>query len=292
MTEGKPILLIGRNGQIGGALRHLLAPLGAVVAPDRAQLDLDSPDSIRRAVREADPAMIVNAAAYTAVDKAEDEPDLARAINGTAPGILAEEAKRLGAPLVHYSTDYVFDGTSPRPYTEADAVNPLGVYGRTKLAGEEAIASVGPVHLILRTSWIYSLHGNNFLLTMRRLAAGREELRVVADQHGAPTWARWVAEATVAILKGRGNLADRSGLYHLTAGGETSWHGFAEAIVESMRAAGEPVKAGRIVPIETADYPTPARRPARSVLDCTKIGKTFGIDPPDWRAQLLLCLEH
>jgi dTDP-4-dehydrorhamnose reductase len=291
MTAGKPILLIGRNGQIGGALRQLLAPLGAVVAPDRARLDLASPDSIRRAVRETAPAMIVNAAAYTAVDKAEDEPDLARAINGTAPGILAEEAKRLAAPLVHYSTDYVFDGTSTRPYTEADAVNPLGVYGRTKLAGEEAIAAVGPVHLILRTSWLYSMHGNNFLLTMRRLAAGREELRVVADQHGAPTWARWVAEATAAILEDRGDLADRSGLYHLTAGGETSWHGFAEAIVESMRASGEPVSVTRVTPITTADYPTPAARPVYSVLDCTKAAATFGISITDWRDQMLLCLE-
>ncbi len=284
------ILLIGRNGQIGSELGRLLKPLGAVTAPDRAQLDLASPDSIRRAVREAEPAMIVNAAAYTAVDKAEEEPDLARAINGVAPGILAEEARRLGAPLVHYSTDYVFDGNSPRPYTEGDAVNPLGVYGRTKLAGEEAIAAVGPAHLILRTSWLYSLHGNNFLLTMRRLAAEREELRVVADQHGAPTWARWVAEATAAMLKDHGDLADKSGLYHLTASGETSWHGFAEAIVERLRAAGEPVKAGRVVPIDTAEYPTPAQRPARSVLDCTKVRETFGIDPPDWRAQLLLCL--
>lgn len=284
------ILLIGRDGQIGHELGECLAPLGRVLALDHAEIDLADPDSIRAAVRSAEPSLIVNAAAYTAVDKAEEEFDLAHAVNGAAPGILAEEAKRLGAPLVHYSTDYVFDGTASRAYLETDAAGPLGVYGHSKLAGEQAIQAVGGAYLILRTSWIYSLHGHNFLLTMRRLAGEREELSVVDDQTGSPTWARLVAEATAEIVKTPEALAEKTGLYHLTAAGRTTWHGFTEAIIESMREAGEPVAVKRVKPIATADYPTPARRPAWSVLDCSKIRETFGFELTDWRAQLRLCL--
>ncbi len=291
-----PILLIGRNGQIGRELCDALAPMDAlssprkVVAVDRAALDLADPDSIRGAVRRIAPGLIVNAAAYTAVDKAEEEADLAMAVNAVAPGILAEEAKRLGAPLVHYSTDYVFDGSASRPYAETDATSPPGVYGRSKLAGEEAIRAVGPVHLILRTAWVYSMHGHNFLLTIRRLARERDELRIVADQRGAPSWAGEIARATAAILA-RGGLAEKSGLYHVAAAGETTWHGFAEAIVAGMRDAGEEVRTTRVVPISTADYPTPAARPAYSVLDCSKLRETFGVTLPDWRESLSRCLQ-
>ena len=285
-----PILLIGRNGQIGRELCNALAPLGALEVLDCAALDLADPDSIRDAVRRIAPGLIVNAAAYTAVDKAEQEADLAMAVNAVAPGILAEEARRLGAPLVHYSTDYVFDGSASRPYRETDAVNPLGVYGRSKLAGEEAIRAVGPAHLILRTAWVYSMHGHNFLLTIQRLARERDELRIVADQRGAPNWAGEIARATAAILA-EGGLAENSGLYHLAAAGETTWHGFAEAIIAAMRDAGEEVRATRVVPIATADYPTPARRPAYSVLDCSKLREVFGITLADWRDQLSDCLR-
>lgn len=292
-----PILLLGANGQVGWELCRTLAPLGPVVSLERADADLADADALSRVVRKIAPSLIVNAAAYTAVDRAEEEEDLAHAINAAAPGILAAEAKRLGAALVHYSTDYVFDGGSVTPYRENDKPAPLGVYGRTKLAGEEAIAASGCAHLILRTSWVYSLRGRNFLLTVQRLAGELEELRIVADQHGAPTWARGIAEATALILAACGSascagaLAERGGLYHLTAAGETTWHGFAEAVVEWMRESGQPVKCRGITPIGTEDYPTPARRPARSSLDCGKLRGAFGIALPDWRAQLRLCVE-
>ena len=292
----EPILLIGRTGQIGRELCDALVPigelasLGEIEALDRAALDLANPDSIRDAVRRIGPGLIVNAAAYTAVDKAEEEADLAMAVNAVAPGILAEEAKRLGVPLVHYSTDYVFDGSASRPYRETDAVNPLGVYGRSKLAGEEAIRAVGPAHLILRTAWVYSMHGHNFLLTIRQLARERDELRIVGDQRGAPNWAGHIAGATAAILC-LGGLAEKSGVYHLAAAGETTWHGFAEAIVAAMRDAGEDVRTTRVVPITTEDYPTPATRPAYSVLDGTKLRETFGVTLPDWRDSLSCCLQ-
>ena len=273
-AETHPILLIGPSGQIGWELRQTLAPLGPVCVRDQAALDLASAEAVRAAVRETAPGLIVNAGAYTAVDRAESEPDLAQAINGTAPGILAEEAKRLGAALVHYSTDYVFDGRTTRPYREDDATGPVNAYGRSKLAGEQAIAEIGCAYLILRTAWVYSLRGANFLTTIRRLAAEREELKVVDDQHGAPTWARGIAEATALILTrcnaqtGPGELGERRGLYHLTAAGETTWVGFAEAIITEMRAAGEQVLAKTVSAITTADYPPPAERPVWSVLDC------------------------
>lgn len=277
------ILLTGRDGQVGHELERTLAPLGEVVALDRAGLDLADPDRIRAVVREAKPGIVVNAAAWTAVDKAEDGEAAAMAINGAAPGILAEEAKRLSALLVHYSTDYVFDGASPSPYAEDDAPNPINAYGRTKLAGERAIQAVGGRHLIFRTSWIYSLRGHNFLKTILRLAKERKELRVVADQVGAPTWSRMIAEATAICLARHGG---QQGAYHLAAAGETSWHGFAQAIVA---AAGLPA---RVAPITTAEYPLPARRPANSRLDCGRIEKDFGLALPGWERQLALCLAE
>jgi dTDP-4-dehydrorhamnose reductase len=275
------ILLTGPTGQVGWELAPQLARLGAVIAPDRQALDLADLDAIRARVRDLRPDVIVNAAAYTAVDRAESEPDLAFAINATAPGVLAEEAKRLGSLLVDYSTDYVFDGTKAAPYTEHDAPNPLSVYGRSKLEGERAIQASGCRHLILRTSWVYASRGHNFLLTMLRLGAERPELRVVDDQRGAPTWARDIADATVKLL-----AAPPTGLFHLTAAGETTWHGFATEIFR--RAALTPV----VKPIHAAAYPTAARRPANSVLDTAKLRHGTGIAIPPWADRLAACLAE
>jgi len=284
------ILITGANGQVGWELQRTLAPLGEVVALGHAALDLADADAIRHALRQIGPDVIVNAAAYTAVDRAQQESELAQAVNGIASGILAEEAKRLNAALVHYSTDYVFDGAKGAPYEEIDAPHPLGVYGATKLAGEKAIAAVDCPHLILRTSWVYGARGKNFLLTIQRLAQEREELRVVDDQLGAPTWSRMIAESTALILsqclhKGgvTNMLRDKSGLYHLTAAGQTSWFGFASEIVKHTD------KPPRMTPISTADYPLPAPRPAYSVMSNSKITRAFGITLPDWKASLALC---
>lgn len=277
----KRILLTGRRGQVGWELERSLSPLGAVVGCDHAALDLADPDRIRALLRELRPAVVVNAAAYTAVDKAETETEQAFAINGSAPGVLAEEAKRLGALLVHYSTDYVFDGTKAAPYTEADTPNPLNTYGRSKLAGEQAIRQVDGEYLILRTSWVYGLRGNNFLRTIMRLAETRPLLRVVGDQVGAPTWCRSIAETTAALLAR--NDGPR-GLFHLTAGGETSWHGFASAIVAALPST------ATVERIATVDYPLPARRPANSRLDCARL-RELGIALPSWESQLALCLD-
>ena len=292
-----PILLFGGNGQGGWELRRALAPLGVVRALERGDVDLADGSALRRVVRHERPSLIVNAAAYTAVDRAENDAELAFAVNAKAPGILAEEAKRLDIALVHYSTDYVFDGTARRPYTEDDDPAPLGVYGESKLAGERAVADSGCAHLILRTSWVYSLRGANFLLTVRRLAGELEELRIVDDQYGAPTWSRMIAEATAVVLARCGapgatrSFAERGGLYHLTASGQTSWHGFAEAIVDWLRKTHQTVRCKRIRAIPTSEYPTPAKRPANSLLDGTKLFETFGVAMPDWREQINLCLE-
>jgi len=296
-----PILLIGRSGQIGWELERTLASLAPLVALGHREMDLTVPESIRDCIRGVSPGLIVNAAAYTAVDDAEGEVPLAMVVNGTAPGILAEEAKRLRVPLIHYSTDYVFGGRPQRgtdgnirPYLEFDEVAPINEYGRTKLAGERAIQAVGPTHLILRTSWIYGSRGRNFLRTIQRLAEQREELRVVVDQVGTPTWARMVAEATAQILartwgvSGSGSVAEKAGLYHLSAAGRVSWHGFAEAILEAAESAGKRVP--RLVPVPTSDYPSPAARPAYSVLDNRAVRTTFGISLPDWHHELRLCL--
>jgi len=281
------ILLTGCRGQLGRELKRSLECLGRVIACDHRQLDLAQPDALRAAVRSIAPAVIVNAAAYTAVDKAEADPAQADAINGLAPGILAEEAQRLGALLIHYSTDYVFDGRKHEPYGEDDAAAPLSAYGRSKLAGEQAIAAAAGRHLIFRTSWVYGLHGSNFMQTMLRLGRERKELRVVGDQVGAPTWTRHLADVAALVLARR----DRpTGLYHLAAAGETSWHGYAEAIFAEARAAGLLRDLPVIHRIDSADYPLPAARPANSRLDCTRFRRDFGLDLPDWRVGLADCL--
>lgn len=283
------ILLTGVNGQVGWELRRTLAPLGEVIAADRSVLDLADTAAIRRSVAALAPDLIVNPAAYTAVDKAESEPELAHAINAAAPGELAA----CGVPLVHFSTDYVFDGRKAGAYTEADAPNPLGVYGASKLAGEVAVAQSGVPYLILRTSWVYGLRGHNFLLTMQRLARERDALAVVDDQLGAPTWSRLIAEATALVVArwiDRRDLGAMSGVYHLTCGGRTSWHGFTAAILAQMAAAGE-AKLARLTAIPTSGYPTAAKRPANSQLDCSKLAETFGVRLPDWETALALCLE-
>jgi dTDP-4-dehydrorhamnose reductase len=281
------ILVTGARGQVGSELARLLPAHGEVVAVDRATLDLAQPDAIVDAMRNVKPDIVVNAGAYTAVDLAERERDLAFAVNARAPRIIAEEAKRLAALLIHYSTDYVFDGGATVPYDESAATGPLNVYGESKLEGERAIAASGAHALVLRTGWVYGLTGKNFLLTVRRLARERDELRIVADQHGTPNWSRTLAEATSALVQqGIGSLSERSGLYHLSSSGATTWHGFATAIVGDA--------GPRVTPIATADYPTPARRPAYGVLATERFRNAFGIQLPAWRDGLTACLasEH
>lgn len=290
------ILLTGKNGQVGWELQRALAAPATVIALDSSQLNLADPDAIRRIVRENRPDIIINPAAFTAVDKAESEPELAMAVNGIAPGILAEEACRLGAVLVHYSTDYVFDGDKPAPYTEEDVPDPQCIYGKTKLAGEMAIRASGCRHLILRTSWVYGVHGGNFVKTVMRLAKERDELRIVADQSGAPTWARDLAQATlsaVAVWRKREWDDSLSGLYHLTAAGRTNWHQYAEEIVRLARQydAALACKPLRIRAIATHEYPTPAKRPANSALANDKIKHAFGIALPEWQDSLAECMR-
>ncbi len=279
------ILVTGASGQLGRELAAALAAHGSVVACDRAALDLADASRIVRVVRELAPRLIVNAGAYTAVDRAEGEREAAFAVNAQAPGVLAEEARRSGAVLIHYSTDYVFDGTATLPYAEAAAPNPLNVYGESKLDGERAVAAAGAHALTFRTSWVYSLHGRNFLTTIRRLAAERDELRIVSDQVGVPNWSRALAAATSTLVgRGLAYLAERAGLYHLSAQGATTWYEFAQAIV------GDTARP-RVVPITTAEYPTPARRPAYAVLDTRRFADAFGLTMPHWREQLNICLQ-
>ncbi|OIR10296.1 dTDP-4-dehydrorhamnose reductase [mine drainage metagenome] len=293
----KKILLTGKNGQVGWELQRYLATFGQVVATDSKELDLADPDAIRHTIRSIAPDIIINPAAYTAVDKAESDSVQAMAVNGIAPGILAEESLRLGALLVHYSTDYVFDGSKAAPYTEDDTPNPQSVYGRTKLAGEQAIVASGCKHLILRTSWVYGVHGGNFVKTILRLAKERNELRIVADQFGAPTWARNLAQATVLALscwESKNWDGDLSGLYHLTAAGRTNWHQYAEEIVRLARKF-DPALAAKLLdirPIATQEYPVPAKRPANSVLSNGKIHAAFGIVLPEWRDSLAECVRE
>jgi dTDP-4-dehydrorhamnose reductase len=287
------VLLLGKSGQVGWELERCLATVCEVVALDHQGMDLANPDSIRKTVREIRPSLIINAAAYTAVDKAEAEAELAMAINGIAPGILAEEAKRLGAALIHYSTDYVFDGTKRSPYTEDDEPHPLNVYGKTKLAGERAIQAVGAPHLILRTSWVYGARGKNFLLTILRLAQEKQELRIVDDQTGAPTWSRFIAQATVQIVghalyasrgKATPHWTEFAGVYHLSCGGETSWYGFAQAALEKLRhtsAVNRPMP--QLSPIPSAGYATAAARPAYSVLSNAKLMDDYAFMLPHWQ---------
>ena len=284
------ILIIGKNGQVGFELCRTCATLGKVAAVDLPEIDLARPDSIRSIVREKKPAIIINAAAYTAVDKAESEPELAMAINGIAPGVIAEEAKQTGAALIHFSTDYVFDGEKNSPYLETDEPNPLSVYGRTKLAGDRAIESSGAAYIILRTSWIYGWRGDNFLRTMLRLAQERDEIRVVNDQVGAPTWSMSIAEATAQIVaQSMDNIAEffrrNSGVYNVTSQGKCTWYEFAKEIF-----AADPRGLGQkhIKPISTAEYPAAARRPRMSLLDNSKLERTFGLRLPDWKWPLEL----
>ncbi len=275
------ILLTGKNGQVGSELARSLAPLGEIVAHDRTSLDLADADAIYSVVRDIKPAIIVNAAAYTAVDKAESEPNAARAINAHAPRVLAEEARKLGALLVHYSTDYVFDGTKTGSYVETDTTNPVSVYGCSKLEGELAIQASGCRHLIFRTSWVFGPRGGNFLLTMLRLAGEKNELRVVDDQFGAPTSSSMIAEATAHALR----VGGAEGLFHLTAAGRTSWCGFASEI---FNAAGLNTLT---TPLTSAQYPTAARRPLNSSLDCSKLSKAFSYTPPPWQEGMLACMR-
>lgn len=294
MTPEPTILVTGVNGQVGFELLRSLQGLGRVVACDRSMLDLSDLDRVRSVVRELKPSIIVNPAAYTAVDKAETDVDAARRLNAEVPRAFAEEAARLGAALVHYSTDYVFDGTKEGAYVETDAINPQNVYGLTKLEGEQAIAATGCAHLILRTSWVYGRRGKNFLLTMLKLGSERPELRVVADQVGAPTWSKTIATATAHIVA-QALAADdadwwaqRSGVYHFTSAGATSWHGFAEAIF--AQAMGE--HAPKVLPIPASDYPVPAKRPSNSRLSHDKLTEAFGLRLPDWADALTLCLSE
>lgn len=283
----KNMLIIGKNGQVGWELQRSLAPLGQVTALDYPDIDLANPDQLRNTVRQLKPDLIINAAAYTAVDQAESEQERAMAINGTAPGILAEEAKKLAALLVHYSTDYVYDGQGSTAFTETATPAPLNHYGVSKLAGDNAIQATGCRHLILRTSWVYGLRGKNFLLTVLRLAKERHELRIVDDQIGAPTWSRLIATATALTLA---NGKGVEGLYHLTSSGATSWHGFTAAILELTRAQRQ--QEPRLQGIATTDYPLPATRPTNSRLSCDKLARDTGISLPDWRAALELCLAQ
>lgn len=289
------VLLTGTSGQLGWELQRILNAPNRVIALTRADLDLSQPESIRRVVRAIRPDIILNPAAYTAVDKAESEQELAQAVNAAAPGVLAEEAEKLGALLVHYSTDYVFDGSKAAAYTEEDAPNPQSVYGRSKLAGEEAIRATGCKHLILRTSWVYGVHGGNFVKTVLRLARERDELRIVADQFGAPTWARLLANSTARIVRGwqHGEFGESSlGLYHLAAAGRTSWHQYAEEIVRLARQHDPALrdKPLSIRPIATHEYPVAAKRPANSVLATDRIRTVFGLDLPPWQDDLASCL--
>jgi dTDP-4-dehydrorhamnose reductase len=288
------LLLLGGNGQVGRELRRSLSPLGDLVVATRdggeadVVADFDTLESLAALIAVVAPDVVVNAAAYTAVDKAETDAGAAFRINADAVAAIARACAACGALLVHYSTDYVFDGSATQPYREDHATAPLGVYGESKLAGEQAIRASGARHAILRTAWVYASHGKNFLLTMLRLAGDREELRVVADQIGAPTPAAWIADATAALIR-QGVVT--AGTWHLTAGGETSWHGFAEAIVHEAHRRGLIARKPRVVAIPTSDYPTPARRPAYSVLDTSRLQRDFGIVPPEWRDGLRRTLD-
>ncbi|MEN5237531.1 MULTISPECIES: dTDP-4-dehydrorhamnose reductase [Pseudomonas] len=284
------VLVCGRNGQVAQALQGALAGLGEIHLLGREQLDLAHPQQLRAPLRELRPDLVINAAAYTAVDQAESEPHLAFTINAEAPRVLAEEAAHLGVPLIHYSTDYVFDGSKAAPYAEDDAPNPLGVYGHSKLAGEQAITAVGGEHLILRTSWVYSRHGRNFLLTMQRLLQERPQLKVVNDQIGAPTWAGTLAASTRALIeRWQQGQAGAWGTYHLTAQGETSWFGFAQAIAQQLKAQGLP--CAELLPIASSEYPTPAQRPLNSRLDCSRLAREWQVTQPHWHEALIDCLK-
>ncbi|NER39660.1 MAG: dTDP-4-dehydrorhamnose reductase [Oscillatoria sp. SIO1A7] len=282
------ILLTGITGQLGQELQPILAKTAETVAVDRTALDLAQPDTIRSVMAEVKPDLVVNAAAYTAVDKSESEPELANAVNGTGVGILAEIARELGARLIHISTDYVFDGSQSQPYQPDSPTNPLGVYGQSKLAGEKAIQEIGGDSIIIRTAWVYGAGGKgNFVKTMLRLGGDRQELRVVSDQVGSPTWTGDLAEAIASVIQ----HSPEPGIYHYTNSGVASWYDFAIAIFEEAAALRFPLKVQRVVPITTAEYPTPARRPSYSVLSHTKLSAALRTYPPHWRQALRQMLE-
>jgi dTDP-4-dehydrorhamnose reductase len=296
------ILLTGVNGQVGWELRRSLMTIGEVIPASRVggngilKMDLSQPESLRDVIRDVQPQLIVNGAAYTAVDRAESEPDLAMAVNGIAPGVMAEEAKRCGAMIVHYSTDYVFDGTKKAPYVETDRTNPLNVYGQTKLAGEQTIQAIDVPHLIFRTSWVYGLRGKNFLLTMLKLAKEREELKIVDDQIGSPTWSCTIAQVTAQIVaQGAGNWPEfvdkKSGLYHLTSTGETSWYGFAKRIFELTEGV-EERELKSVLPIGSEFYPSPTQRPDYSLLGVGELERSFGLRLPGWDEALGMALSR
>ena len=292
------LLLFGANGQVGHELRRSLAALGEVIVTTRSGqcgdgmrceiADFDMPDALPALIARIAPDIVVNAAAYTAVDRAESDRDAAFRANAEAPQRIAEACAARDALLVHYSTDYVFDGTGMRPYREDDATSPLGVYGESKLAGEDAIRASGARHMIFRTAWVYASHGKNFMRTMLRLAAERDELRVVADQIGTPTSAALIADVTASLLA---RPSERSGVWHLTAAGETTWHGFAKAIVAAAHTRGLIARVPRVLPISTAEYPTPAKRPAYSVLDTSRLRQEFDVCLPQWQQALAMIVD-
>jgi dTDP-4-dehydrorhamnose reductase len=304
--EGQParILVTGGSGQVGEALTRTLAGLGEVFAPGRAELDLADADSIREVMRNFKPTWVVNAGAHTAVDKAESEAELAFAINATAPAVIAEEAKSIGSAMIHFSTDYVFDGTKTTAYVESDATNPLGVYGKSKRAGELALAESGIAYFVFRTSWVFGATGKNFLLSILRLAREREHLRIVADQHGAPTWSYDLARMTAHVIGRVEGLAagshstveavtrPLSGIYHASGGGETTWYGFAAAAIAELRLLDPAAKLASLEAITTAEYPTPAKRPLNSRLDCGKLKRVLGWRMPEWQESLRLAMAE
>lgn len=283
------VLITGKNGQVGWALQHQFADVGDVIMLDRVEMDLARPDMIRAKIRQVEPDLIINPAAYTAVDKAESEPGIAMVVNGVAPGLMAEEAKKRAIPFIHYSTDYVYSGDKDTPWEETDPTGPLSVYGKTKLAGDEAVEAVGGDYLIFRTSWVYGARGKNFYMTMKRLLAERDQLAVVNDQFGTPTWCCTIAEITAQVvdrIKKEG-IGGRSGVYHLASRGQTTWHGFATEIAKGLGVVGKDIQ-----PISTDEYPLPARRPAFSVLSCEKLEKTFGVVLPQWQGALEHCIHE
>lgn len=286
------ILLTGKNGQLGWELNHLLLPLGHVFALERNEMDLSKPETLGRVIQEIKPHIIINAAAFTAVDKAESEPELAMTVNGIAPKIMAQEAKKIGAGMIHYSTDYVFDGKATAPYNEEDPTRPLSIYGKSKLAGEKGVSQANIPHIIFRTSWIYSLRGSNFLLTMQKLAQTRKQIKVVNDQTGAPTWSRAIAIGTTQVLgkllnTGTTTVFPNSGTFHMSCGGETNWFTFAERVLELSGLSNNT----ELVPIPTDEYPTPAIRPQYSLLSNKKLKQVFNYEMPHWQDALRDCLS-
>jgi len=285
------VLLAGRSGQIGARLERMLGDMAEVVPMDRATADFAQPEAVRRMIRAVRPDVIVNAAGYTDVDRAESDTALAYAVNAEAPGVMAQEAKRLGALFVHYSSAFVFDGTANRAYLESDAPNPVNEYGRSKLAGEQAVAAAGGAHIILRSNWVYDVRGRNFVLTVLRLAAERDEMHIVDDQVGTPTWARAIAAATASILRDVEHAKASTGVYHLTALGGVTRYDFARRILALAKEVHGDRAMARLTPIRTCDYPLPAARPLNSQLDTAKLRRTFGVELEDWETQLSACMS-